>query len=183
VVIRPGCFVAAGVEHSNHTHQEVRTRIELNQYPIERRPQIPFNWRSITVSIQYTPPRAGTERLIRVQQLTLNTWRLAAAKLQRQPHPENALEQAAVHALLATLRDVRRPLDLFVRHAQAAPDFAFIRSLVEERPRDEDLAYDVLDMAFLLRWNELVADGSGPEVLPPLGSRRVPSECSPRASH
>ena len=133
------------------------------------------------MSIQYTPS-TGTERLTRVQQLTLNTWRLAAAKLERQLHPENALEQAAVHALLAILRDVRRPLELFLRHAQAAPDFAFIRSLVEERPRDEDLAYDVLDMAFLLRWNELVADGSGPEELPPLGSTRLSSECGPRAS-
>jgi len=134
------------------------------------------------MSIEYTPPSTRTERLTRVQQLTLNTWRLAAAKLQRQLHPDIALEQAAVHALLAILRDVRRPLELFLRHAQAAPDFAFIRSLVEERPREEDLAYDVLDMAFLLRWNELVADGSGPEELPPLGSTRASSESRSRAS-
>ena len=134
------------------------------------------------MSIEYTPPSTRTERLTRVQQLTLNTWRLAAAKLQRQLHPGNALEQAAVHALLAILRDVRLPLELFLRHAQAAPDFAFIRSLVEERPRDEDLAYDVLDMAFLLSWNELVADGAGPEELPPLGSTRASSESRSRAS-
>jgi hypothetical protein len=133
------------------------------------------------MSIEYPPPSTGTERLTRVQQLTLNIWRLAAAKLQHQLHRDNALEQAAVHALLDILRDVRRPLELFLRHAQAAPDFAFIRSLVEERPRDEDLAYDVLDMAYLLRWKELVADGSGPEELPPLGGARVSSESRSRA--
>jgi hypothetical protein len=181
VVIHPGSRVAAGVERFNHTVSEVLARVELNPYPIEDRTHMAFSWRSITMSIQYTPS-TGTERLTRVQQLTLNTWRLAAAKFERQLHRENALEQAAVHALLAILRDVRRPLELFIRHAQAAPDFAFIRSFVEERPHDEDLAYDVLDMAFLLRWNELVADGSGPDELPPLRSTRASSDSRSRAS-
>ena len=90
--------------------------------------------------------------------------------------PNAVLEQAAVHAVLAILREVPNPLALFVRHAQAVPEFALIRSLVEERPREEDLAYDLLDTAFLLRWNELVADGSGPEELPPLRPRRVSSD-------
>ena len=71
-------------------------------------------------------------------------------------------------AVLAILRDVPNPVALFVRHAQALPEFELIRSLVDERPRDEDLTFDVLDTGFLLRWNELVADGSGPEELPPL---------------
>jgi hypothetical protein len=71
-------------------------------------------------------------------------------------------------AVLAILRDVPNPVAPFVRHAQALPEFELIRSLVDERPRDDDLTFDVLDTGFLLRWNELVADGSGPEELPPL---------------
>jgi hypothetical protein len=114
-------------------------------------------------------------RLNRHQQLTLNTWRLAAAKLEHELDARTVLEQAAVHAVLAILRDVLNPLELFVRHSQAVPEFALIRSLVDERPREEDLAYDVLDTAFLRRWNELVADGSGPEELPPLRPRPVSS--------
>ncbi|MBV9169613.1 MAG: hypothetical protein JOZ81_05985 [Chloroflexi bacterium] len=134
------------------------------------------------MSLAHTPASTN-DRLTRVQQLTLNTWRLAAAKLEREQQSETALEQAAVHALLAILRDVRVPWELFVRHAHAGPDFVLIRSLVQKRTREEDLAHDVLDTAFLLRWNELVADGSGPEELPPLGSTRVPPDCAPRASH
>jgi hypothetical protein len=30
----------------------------------------------------------------------------------------------------------------------------------------------LVDSAFLLRWNEMAADGSGPEELPPLKPRR-----------
>jgi hypothetical protein len=114
-------------------------------------------------------------RLNRHQQLTLNTWRLAAAKLEREVPAIAVLEQAAVHAVLAALRDVPTPVALFVRHAHALPEFELIRSLVEEKPREQDLTFDVLDTGFLLRWNELVADGSGPEELPPL--RRQPVSC------
>jgi hypothetical protein len=121
--------------------------------------------------------------LTRFQQLTLNTWRLAAAKLAREQQSATALEQAAVHALLAILREVRVPLELFLRHTRADSDFVLIRSLVQKRPGEEDLIYDVLDTAFLLRWNELIVDGSGPEELPPLGPRRASSDCAPRASH
>jgi len=126
--------------------------------------------------LNHHAPTQPLPRLNRHQQLTLNTWRLAAAKLERELDPKAVFEQAAVHAILAILREVPNPLALFVRHAQALPEFALIRSLVEERPREEDLAYDVLDAGFLLRWDELVADGSGPEELPPLRPSRVPSD-------
>jgi hypothetical protein len=68
------------------------------------------------------------------------------------------------------LRDVDRPLALFARHATAEPEFALIVSLVLPCS-DTGLPYDILDSAFLMRWNELVADGSGPEELPPLRPR------------
>jgi len=116
------------------------------------------------MSTNHTP---GIPQLNRVQQLTLNTWRLAATKLERMLDPCSLLEHAAVHATLGALRDVDQPLALFRRHAEANPEFALITSLVEATPHRE-LAYDILDTAFLRRWNELVADGNGPEELPPL---------------
>ena len=115
-------------------------------------------------------PTSPVQRLNRVQQLTLNTWRLAAAKLERVLDPCSLLEHAAVHATLGVLRDVETPLALFRRHAEAHPEFALISSLVHAT-RHEDLTFDILDTAFLMRWNELVADGNGPEELPPLRPR------------
>ena len=120
-------------------------------------------------------PTPSNQRLTRVQQLTLNTWRLAAAKLDRVLEPCSVLEVAAVHATLGALRDVQAPLDLFRRHSVAQPEFALIESLVRATQRD-DLAYDILDAAFLMRWNELVADGYGPEELPPLRRQCAPVE-------
>jgi len=119
-------------------------------------------------------PTSPVQRLNRVQQLTLNTWRLAAAKLDRVLEPCSVLEHAAVHATLGALRDVDEPLTLFRRHAEANPEFALIISLIRV-VRHEDLAYDMLDTAFLLRWNELVAGGNGPEELPPLRPRSTGS--------
>ncbi len=119
-------------------------------------------------------PTSPVQRLNRVQQLTLNTWRLAAAKLDRVLEPCSLLEHAAVHATLGALRDVDEPLTLFRRHAEANPEFALIISLIRV-VRHEDLAYDMLDTAFLLRWNELVAGGNGPEELPPLRPRSTGS--------
>ena len=104
-------------------------------------------------------------RLTRVQQLTLNTWRWAAVKLRRVLDPRAILEQAALQALLASLRDVDEPTALFKRHAEAYPEFGLITSLVPTE-RQAVLAYEILDAAFLLRWNELVANGHGPEELP-----------------
>jgi hypothetical protein len=115
-------------------------------------------------------PTSGVQRLNRVQQLTLNTWRLAAAKLDRVLDPCSILEHAAVHATLGALRDTGEPLALFRRHAEADPELALIISLIRVGGH-EDLAYDMLDTAFLLRWNELVAGGNGPEELPPLRPR------------
>ena len=123
------------------------------------------------MSTKHTPA-SPVQRLSRVQQLTLNTWRLAAAKLARVLDPCSVLEQAAVHATLSALRDLDEPLALFERHAKAHPEFALITSLVHATPR-ADLAYDILDTAFLLRWNELISDGTGPEELPPLQPRSV----------
>ena len=108
-----------------------------------------------------------TYRLTRVQQLTLNTWRLAAAKLERTLDPNAVLEHAAMHVVLAILREVPNPIGLFARHATAHAELALIDSLVQATPH-ADLRYDLLDVAFLLRWNELVSVGAGPEELPPL---------------
>ena len=115
-------------------------------------------------------PSPPVQRLNRVQQLTLNTWRLALGKLNRVLDPCSILEHAAVHATLSVLRDTVEPLALFRRHREANPELALILSLIRVGEH-EDLAYDMLDAAFLLRWNELVAGGIGPEELPPLRPR------------
>ena len=110
------------------------------------------------------------QRLNRTQQLTLNTWRLAARKLDRVLEPSSVLEQVAVHLVVGVLREIDRPMALLARHAIADPEFALIQSLVRGGPH-ASLDFDILDTAFLLRWNELVADGAGPEELPPLRPR------------
>jgi len=134
------------------------------------------------MSMNHTPA-SPVQRLNRVQQLTLNIWRLAAAKLERVLDPSSLLEYAAVYATLGALRDVDEPLALFRRHAEAQPEFALITSLVRAAGQ-EDLAYDLLDTAFLLRWNELVADGAGPEELPPLRPRSAtPTRVTSGADH
>ena len=69
------------------------------------------------------------------------------------------------------LADVADPMALFRRHADAAPEFALVSSLLP----DPDIGYDVLDAAFLLRWEELTARG-GPEELPPLQPRHAARE-------
>ena len=108
--------------------------------------------------------------LSRMQQLTLTTWRLADTKLQRVLNSFSVLEPAALHATLATLRDVDDPVALFGRHAAGYAELALITSLISATQR-ADLSYDILDSAFLLRWKELVADGTGPQELPPLRPR------------
>jgi hypothetical protein len=67
------------------------------------------------------------------------------------------LERASLHAVLASLRDLNQPSDLFRHHAEAYAEFSLILSVVPVE-RQSALAYDILDAAFLLRWNELVAD-------------------------
>jgi hypothetical protein len=126
------------------------------------------------------PTPEPTQRLDRLQQLTLNTWRLATAKLDRVLEPDAILELAAVHVVLATLREVNRPMALFVRHATADAELALVQSLVRGGPHAE-LDFDLLDAAFLRRWNELVADGNGPEELPPLRTRTRPESGASQA--
>ena len=120
-----------------------------------------------------TPPE-DRRRLTRAEQLTLTTWRWAFVTLCRQVEPQDLLPQVALQAVLARLRDYTDSLQLFGRHGTAAADFALVASLLPERGR-RALDHDLVDSAFLLRWNELVTDGSGPEELPPLTPRQVPT--------
>jgi hypothetical protein len=112
-----------------------------------------------------------TRRLTRLEQLTLNTWRWAAVKLRDTLDPPAVLEHAALHAVLASLRDLDDPLALFARHARAQPEFRLILSVL---PPDHPpgLAHDILDAAFLLRWRELAVGGRAPQELPSLRPRR-----------
>jgi hypothetical protein len=106
-------------------------------------------------------------RLNRTQQLTLTTWRWARHTLAATPGPTDLLPRVAVEAVRAVLRDVTDPIALFARHADAEYEFALVTSLVD----DPEVCYDALDAGFLLRWDELVAGGGGPEELPPLQPR------------
>jgi hypothetical protein len=113
------------------------------------------------------PAALVSTRLTRLQQLTLNTWRRAAAKVDREVAPNAVLEQAAICVVLAVLRDTVEPIALFARHARAAREFALVTSIVP-RDRRPSLDHDLLDTAFLLRWQELTSGGRGPQELPPL---------------
>src|SRR5919199_1080533 len=94
-------------------------------------------------------------RLNRTQQLTLTTWRWARCTLTDTLGPTDLLPQVAIVAVRVALADVADPIALFKRHADAAPEFALVGSLVA----DPAVCYDVLDAAFLLRWEELTARG------------------------
>jgi hypothetical protein len=114
-------------------------------------------------------------RLTRLEQLTLNTWRWAAATVQNTLHPSAILELAALHAVVGTLRDIDDPVALFARHAHAQPEFQLVLSVLPDTYR-QGLAHDILDTAFLLRWTELVATGIAPQELKPLPPCRARSE-------
>jgi hypothetical protein len=77
----------------------------------------------------------------------------ARRRLDRTLGQPAVLEHAALHAVLASLRDVDDPLALFARHAGAQPESALVTSLVP-RVGWADLPLDLLNWAFLLRWNE-----------------------------
>jgi hypothetical protein len=109
-------------------------------------------------------------RLTRVEQLTLNTWRWAAIKVGQADPRQAFFEHAALHAVLAALRDVADPLSLFTCHAEAHAEFQLILSVMPD-DRPPSVAHDILDTAFLMRWTELLADCSAPEELPPLSAR------------
>jgi hypothetical protein len=106
-------------------------------------------------------------RLTRLEQLTLNTWRWAAVTLQNTLARPAVMEEAAVHAVLAALRDVENPVDLFARHRHGQPEFHLIQSVLPNNGRP-GLPHDILDTAFLLRWTELAVTGVTPEELKPL---------------
>jgi hypothetical protein len=110
------------------------------------------------------------ERLTRLQQLTLNTWRRASAKVAREVSPHDILSQVAICAALAVIRDTTTPLALFARHDTRGEEFALVTSLASSQ-RSRDGLHDLLDTAFLLRWLELTSNGRGPEELPPLTRR------------
>jgi hypothetical protein len=115
-------------------------------------------------------PNLSSGRLSRLQQLTLNVWRLASARVTREVPAADVLASAAIHASLAALRDTTNALDLFRRHDARAEEFALVASLVGQ-DRTRDAVHDLLDSAFLLRWLELTSDGRGPQELPPLSRR------------
>ena len=98
-------------------------------------------------------------RLNRRQQLTLTTWRVALEKVRGTLNPAAILEHAALHAVLASLRDIDEPLALLARHPVAHAEVALVASLVRN-DHDPDLHCDIAYAAFMLRWNELVADTS-----------------------
>ena len=114
-------------------------------------------------------------RLTRLEQLTLNTWRWAAATVQDTLDPSAILELAALHAVLGALREVDDPVALFARHAHAQPEFQLVLSVLPEGHRP-GLPHDILDTAFLLRWTELAATGIAPQELKPLPPSRACTE-------
>ena len=115
-------------------------------------------------------PNLSSKRLSRLQQLTLNVWRLASARVMREVPATDILASAAIYAALGALRDTTDPLDLFRRHDARAEEFALVASLVGQG-RTRDAVHDLLDSAFILRWLELTSDGRGPQELPPLTRR------------
>jgi hypothetical protein len=123
------------------------------------------------MSSQHNSVHQPRHRLDRSQQLTLNVWRFAMRKVDDVIEPSAVLEHAAIHAVLGILREVEQPMALFAWHATADPELALVQSLVRGG-RHASLDFDILDTAFLLRWNELVAGGGGPEELPPLRPER-----------
>ena len=100
-------------------------------------------------------------RLSRAQLLTLTTWRWASVKFEQTVRPDAVLEQVALHATLATLRELKDPFQLFARHAEAHPEFSLIQSLASGGYAHDTLAHDILDTAFWLRWNELTSSPAG----------------------
>jgi len=98
------------------------------------------------------------EHLSPYDRATVNLWARSYAELSRDPTP-GFLIQAAVHAVLAGLRQHHQPPSIFATYeAHAAADFALIRSLVPSRLSDEML-WRVRDAAFHLRWIEFTGSG------------------------
>jgi hypothetical protein len=115
-------------------------------------PMLPHE-RNVAMPFQRRQPRI--RRLTRAQLLTLATWRWAAVKFDQEVRECDVLEQVALYATLATLRELDDPFQLFSRHAEAHPEFSLVRSLAPGKYEHDTLAHDILDTAFWLRWNEL----------------------------
>ena len=85
---------------------------------------------------------------------TVNLWSRSYREVVEQSG-HGPLVEAALHGVLAGLRTSRDVQPLFVVYeANAAADFALIRSLVTEG-LPEELVWKVRDAAFHLRWLEL----------------------------
>ena len=119
------------------------------------------------MSMQTTNRAQPIRHLTRLEQLTLNTWRWAAVSIGNTVNPCAILELAAMHAVVAVLRDLDDPKMLFRRHAQAQPEFQLVLSVLPDDCRP-GLAHDILDTAFLLRWTELVGGGVAPQEIGPV---------------
>ena len=118
-----------------------------------------------------------TKRLTRLQQLTLNVWRHAAATVARRVPPDDVLAHVAIQAVLAVVRDTTDPLALFTRHHNGEDEYGLVCSIAGVRSCDELL--NLIDSGYLLRWQELTSDGRGPEELPPLRPRSGPQRLFP----
>jgi len=93
------------------------------------------------------------EHLSPYDRATVNLWARSYAELSRHP-AHGPLIEAAVHAVLAGLRQYHQPPSLFAAYeTNVAADFALTRSLVQDRFSDEML-WKVRDAAFHLRWVE-----------------------------
>ena len=105
------------------------------------------------------------EHLSRYDRATVGLWSRSHAELARPSGVGRAardrdwLVEAAVHAVLAGLRDCGRPGDLLSRYeADAAGDLVLVGSLVSGAAGAAgDLPYRVRETAFYLRWRELTA--------------------------
>jgi hypothetical protein len=98
------------------------------------------------------------EHLSPFDRATVHLWDRSYAGLSG--HPANShLIEAAVHAVLAGLRQYNQPPSLFTAYEmEAAVDVALIRSLVPSQISDE-LLWTGRDAAFHLCWVELMESG------------------------
>jgi hypothetical protein len=122
-------------------------------------------------------PERSVKRLTRLQQLTLNVWRHASATVNRQVPPDDVFAHAAIHAVVAVVRDSTDPLELFDRHNSGENEYALVVSIAGDRTCNDVL--NLIDSGYLLRWQELTVDGLGPEELPPLRPRSGPERLFP----
>ncbi len=98
------------------------------------------------------------EHLSPYDRATVNLWARSYAELSRHP-THGPLIEAAVHAVLAGLRQYHQPPSLFAAYdTKVAADFALIRSLLPGLLADEML-WRVRDAAFHLRWIEFTSSG------------------------